>query len=104
MDGDSERQKPKRDSPILVKTSFDLLGEMLRPDGLEGPHAVGRLDVADDADHHDGRGLDDGHRLDHFLLVRLGSGPIHQTANMRHTGLPRWRGEEMRWKGNEMWQ
>ena len=69
---------------------------MLGPDGLESPHAVGRLDVADDADDHDRRGLDDGHGLDHFLLVRLGSGPIHQTANMRHTGL--WR----RRRGNEV--
>jgi len=81
--------------PILVESASDFLGEMLGPDGLESPHAVRRLDVADDADDHDGRGLDDGHRLDHFLLVRLGSGPIHQTANMRHTGLVTGEGGKM---------
>jgi len=57
--------------PVLVEASSDFLGEMLGPDGLEGPHAVRGLDVADDADDHDGRSLDDGHGLDHFLLVRL---------------------------------
>ena len=60
---------------------------MLGPDGLEGPHAVGSFDVPDHAHHHDGRRLDDGHRLDHFLLVRLGTRTIHHTANMGHTSL-----------------
>jgi len=81
--------------PILVETSFDFLGEMLRPNGLEGPHAVGSLDIADDADDHDGRGLDDGHRLDHLLLVRLGAGAIHQPADVRHPGLVSSEGGEM---------
>ena len=86
MDDDSERQGSTA-SPILVETSFNFLSEVLRPNCLEGPHAVGSLDIADDADDHDGRGLDDGHRLDHLLLVRLGAGAIHQPADVRHPGL-----------------
>jgi len=73
--------------PVLVEAASDLLGEMLGPDGLEGPHAVGSFDVADDSDDHDGRRLDERHRLNHFLLVRLGSRTIHQAADVGHTSL-----------------
>ena len=41
------------------------------PDGLEGAHAAGSLDVADDTNTDHGRGLEDGHGLDDFLLVNL---------------------------------
>lgn len=73
--------------PVLVEAASDLLGEMFGPDGLEGPHAVGSFDVTDDSDDHNRRRLDERHGLDHFLLVRLGSGTIHQAADVGHTSL-----------------
>jgi len=81
--------------PVLVKAASDLLGEMLGPDGLEGPHAVGSLDVANHSDDHDGRRLDDRTRLDHFLLVSLRSGTIDDAADVGHTGLVPSKGGKM---------
>jgi len=81
--------------PVLVEASSDFLGEMLCPDGLEGPHAVRSFDVSDDADDHDGRCLDDGDGLDDFLLVGLGTGTVHHTADMGHTRLVPGEGGEM---------
>ena len=51
------------------------------------PHAAGSLNVANHADGDHGRGLDDGDGLDHLLLVVLGTGTIHLTDNVGHTGL-----------------
>jgi len=84
-----------RGVPVLVEASSDFLGEMLGPDGLEGPHAMRRLDISNDADDHDGRSLDDRHRLDHFLLVRLGTRTVNHSADMSHTGLVPGEGGEM---------
>ena len=60
---------------------------MLGPDGLKGPMSMGRFDVTDNSDDHDGRSLDDGDGFDDFLLVRLGPRTIHDTTDMRHTSL-----------------
>ncbi len=67
--------------------SLGLLADVLGPDGLEGPEAAGRLDVADDADADHGRGLQDGDGLHHLLLVHLGAGPVHLAHNVSHTSL-----------------
>ena len=60
---------------------------MLGPDGLERPEAARGLNVADHPDADHGRGLQDGDRLHHLLLVHLGPGPVHLTHNVRHTSL-----------------
>jgi len=81
--------------PVLVETPSDFFGEMFGPDGLEGPHAMWGLDVSDHTHHHDGRRLNDRHRLDHFFLVRLGTRTVHHTANVGHTSLVASEGGEM---------
>jgi len=81
--------------PVLIESSSDFFGEMFGPNGLEGPHAVRRIDVTDDADDHDGRSLDDGDGFDDFLLVHFGPGTIHDAANVSHTSLVTGEGGEM---------
>merc|ERR1719243_269874 len=73
--------------PVLVEPPLGLLSDMLSPDSLQGPHAARSLNVANHADGDHGRGLDDGDGLDHLLLVVLGTGTIHLTDNVGHTGL-----------------
>ena len=57
---------------------------MLSPDGVQGAQAARGLDVANHTDHHDGRALDDGHRLAGLLLVQLGPGLLNLTHNVGH--------------------
>jgi len=81
--------------PVLVETATDLLRQMFGPNGLEGPVSMRRFDVTHDTDDHDGWRLDESHRLNDFLLVRLRSGSVHDTANMSHTSLIPGKGGEM---------
>ena len=55
------RLKLDLDPPPLA-----LLADVLSPDCLQGPHAAGSLDVADDADSDHGRSLDDGDCFNHL--------------------------------------
>merc|ERR1719370_1542177 len=54
--------------PVLVEPPLALLANVLGPDGLEGPHAAGGLNVANDADSDHGRSTDDGDSFNHLLL------------------------------------
>jgi len=81
--------------PVLVEASSAFFGQMLGPDGLEGSHPVWGLNVADDTDHHDRRGFDDGDGFNNFLLVDLGPRTIDHTANVGHTSLVTGEGGEM---------
>ena len=54
---------------------------MLSPDSLEGSHAAGGLDVADNADGDHWRSLDDGDCLDNLLLVVLGARAVHLVSS-----------------------
>jgi hypothetical protein len=76
-----------KNSPVLVESSSALLGQMFCPDRLECPHSMRGLDVTNDSDNHDGRSFDDGHGLDNFLLIDLGSWTVNQAADVRHPGL-----------------
>merc|ERR1719397_1008637 len=57
--------------PVLVEPPLALLANVLSPDSLEGPHAAGSLDVADDTDGDHGRSLNDGDSFNHLFLVIL---------------------------------
>jgi len=81
--------------PVLVETPSDFLRKMLGPDGLECPHAVRGFDITDNSDDHDRRGFNDRNGLDDFLLVRLGTRTVHNTADMGHTRLISGEGGEM---------
>mmetsp|Transcript_6025 Transcript_6025/g.14343 ORF Transcript_6025/g.14343 Transcript_6025/m.14343 type:complete len:373 (-) Transcript_6025:12-1130(-) len=82
--------------PVLVEAALHLLGEVLGPHGGEAAQPVRRAHVADDADHDDGRRLDDGHALDDLLLVQLGAGLVHLAHDVRHAALVAEEGGEVR--------
>merc|ERR1719507_2842493 len=73
--------------PVLVEPPLALLADVLRPDSLEGSHAAGSLDVADNADGDHWRSLDDGDSLNNLLLVVLGARTVHLTHNVGHASL-----------------
>ena len=73
--------------PVLVEPPLALLADVLRPDSLEGSHAAGSLNVADNADGDHWRSLDDGDCLDNLLLVVLGARTVHLTHNVGHASL-----------------
>merc|ERR1719266_221627 len=85
--------------PILVESPFGLLSDVLGPDGLEGSHAPGGLDVADHADADEGWSLDDGDGLHNLLLVDLGAGSVHLPHNVCHAGLVAKEGGHVHWLG-----
>jgi len=53
--------------PVSVEATPALVADVLGEDGLEGAQAADGVDVAHDAHHHYGRGLQDGDRL--YLLT-----------------------------------
>lgn len=81
--------------PILVEATFDLIREMLSPDGGEGAETVGSLDVADDADGNDRRCLDDADGLYNLFLVKFGPRLIDVAHNVGHARLVAHEGSEM---------
>lgn len=93
--------------PVLVEAALELVGQMLGPDGVERAQAPGGLDVSDKTnnDHLNSQkmlaicakqsglhcsyrwGINDGHSLDHFLLVGLGAGAVDVADDRGHAGL-----------------
>jgi len=55
--------------PVLVESPAAFLAQMLGEDGLEGPETTWSLDVANTANNHHWRCLNNGHSLHDFLLV-----------------------------------
>eukprot|EP00960_Hanusia_phi_P060748 764612-Hanusia_phi.AAC.3 len=68
---------------------------MLSPHGGQRAEATGGLDVADDANDHDRRSLEDGDGLDGLLLVLLGARLVHVTDDVGHAGLVAHEGGEV---------
>jgi len=65
----------------------------------ESAQATWSLDISDEADDHDGRGFDNGHCLDNFLLVQLGTRTVHIANDMCHTSLVAKECGEVAWLG-----
>ena len=84
-----------KDSPVLVESPAVLFSDVLGPDGLEGAETPRGFDVADHADAHHGRSLNDGHRLDDLLLVDLGAGTVGLAHDVGHAGLVADEGREV---------
>jgi len=74
---------------VLVESSATVLAQMLGKNGLEGAETLGSLNVANHADHHHWRSLQDGDSLDGLLLVQLGAQLVHVTHDVGHAGLVR---------------
>merc|ERR1711977_186040 len=69
-------------TPVLVEAALALVGKMLSPDGAEGLEATRSLDVANKTAHDHGGALNDGDSLHDLLLVGLGAGLVHVTADV----------------------
>ena len=85
----------KKYSPVLVEATSAVLAQMLSPDGLQGPHPPRRVDVTDDTDAFQGRGLDDGDGLHNLFLVHFGSGTVSLANDMGHAGLESHKGRQV---------
>lgn len=57
--------------PVLVEPTLNLIGEMRSPYSGEGAETARSLDVTDDTDDNEWRGLDDGDCFDNLTLVHL---------------------------------
>ena len=57
--------------PVLVEAPFALVAQVLSKDGFESSQTTWCLDVANHADTHNGRSLDNGDRLDNLVLMTL---------------------------------
>ena len=57
--------------PVLIEPTLELIGEVRSPDSGEGAQTARSLDITDDADDNERRGLDDSDRLDNLTLVHL---------------------------------
>ena len=57
--------------PVLVEPPLELVREMGGPDGSEGTEAARSLDVTNNTDNDERRGLHDRDSLDNFTLVHL---------------------------------
>merc|ERR1711959_31739 len=74
-------------TPVLVEVALALVAQVLSPHGAARLEATRGLVVADHADHHHGRGLDDGDGLDDLLLVGLGASLVDITEDVSGAGL-----------------
>jgi len=86
--------------PVLVESALDILREMARPDGGKGAETVGSGDIADDTDHNDRRGLEDGDSLDRLLLVELRTRALDFANDVGHASLVADESGEVRRKGS----
>jgi hypothetical protein len=86
--------------PVLVESSLDLLIQLLSPDSCKGSQSLGGFDVTHETNDAHRRGLNDGHSLDNFLFVDLGSGFVGLTKDVSHTGLVAHEGSEVAWLGS----
>ena len=73
--------------PVLVEATLELITKMVSPDGGQGAKTSGGLNVADQTDNDNRRGLQDGDGLNSLLLVQLGAGSVNLSHNVGHTSL-----------------
>jgi len=84
--------------PVLVEATEDLSGEMVGPNGGQGTHTGGGLDVTDHTDNNHGGSLNNGDSLASLLVVpHLGPRHVDLTENVGHTGLVTHEGSEVAW-------
>mmetsp|Transcript_12932 Transcript_12932/g.28704 ORF Transcript_12932/g.28704 Transcript_12932/m.28704 type:complete len:296 (+) Transcript_12932:445-1332(+) len=85
--------------PVLVEAALHLVVQVASPDRGQGTRATRGLDVAHEANHHHGRGLQDGDGLGDLLLVQLGTRPVHLAHDVGHAGLEGHEGRQVGFLG-----
>jgi len=73
-------------SPVLVESSFALVGDVFSPDGFEGSESSWGFDVSDDTNANHWWAIDDGTWLDDFFLVELVALSGNFSNDVGHTG------------------
>jgi hypothetical protein len=68
----------------------------LSPDGSETAKALNGLNVADNADHSDGRSLEDGDCLNDLLVVQFRALTLDLTKDVSHASLKADKGGQVR--------
>jgi len=71
---------------VSVESAFELVRDVLGPDGFEGTESSGGFDVADYTDSNHWWGFDDGDWLDDLLFVEFGSLTGDLSDDVGHTG------------------
>uniref|UniRef100_A0A8C9Y4E6 Uncharacterized protein n=1 Tax=Sander lucioperca TaxID=283035 RepID=A0A8C9Y4E6_SANLU len=71
---------------ILVEPTLALVADMFSEDGLEGTQASGCFNVTHNSDNNHRWSLNNGHSLNHFLLVHL-SRSVNLADDVCHAGL-----------------
>src|SRR6218665_2441479 len=85
----SQKQGTKQNKihlPVLVEASTALFAQMFSKDCLECTETLGSFNVPNDTDNNHWWCFENGHSLDDFLLVHLGTRLIDITNNVSHTG------------------
>jgi len=73
--------------PVLVKATFHVVRQVVRPNSGKSAKAIGCFDVSNDTDGDHRRGLEDGDSLNGFLLVKFGARTLDFSYNVGHTRL-----------------
>lgn len=71
-------------NPVLVEPAEGSLVEMVGPDSSKGSESSGGLDVSDQSDDLERRGLNDGDGFNFFLLVEFGLGSVDFSEDVSH--------------------
>lgn len=86
--------------PVAVKTSEELLTQVLGPDCGESTESGGGGNVSDNTNNVHWGSLDDGDGLNDLLLVELSSRTLNLTDDLVHTGLVSQEGSKVRRGGS----
>lgn len=82
-------------NPVLVEPAEGSLVEVVGPDSGESSESSGGLDVSDQSDDLERRGLNDGDGFNLLLLVELGLGPVDFSEDVGHACLESSEGGEV---------
>merc|ERR550519_589368 len=83
--------------PVFIESPLAVLIHMFCPCGHQCPEPMWSLYIPSCAYTNQGRGLQDGHSINHFLLVYLGSRLVNLPYNMGHPSFVCHEGSKMNW-------
>lgn len=87
-------------NPVLVEPSKSALVEVVSPDSSKSSKSARGLNVSDQTNNLQRRGLDDGNGFNLFLLIELSLGSVDISEDVSHAGLESTEGSEVRSLGS----